>query len=133
MEVVLVDMAWLKPHEEVQPHRVDELRSQFEKEGHVDVPLLVDRSTGTILDGHHRFTVGQVLGLHRMPALLFDYLDETRIAVDTWPGCGREHITKQEIIDLALRGERTPPKTSRHRIDVPIPTIEVALADLRDD
>ena len=62
MEVVLVDMAWLKPHEEVQSHRVDELRSQFEKEGHVDLPLLVDRSTGTILDGHHRFTVGQVLG-----------------------------------------------------------------------
>lgn len=126
-----MDMAWLKPHEEVQPERVRELRAQFEASGHVDLPLLVDRVTGTILDGHHRFTVGQVLGLDRMPALLFNYLDEPRIAVDTWPDCGRENITKEEIIEIAARGERTPPKTSRHHIDVPIPMIQVALSELR--
>lgn len=131
MEITLVDMAWLKPHEEVQPERVRELRAQFEASGHVDLPLLVDRVTGTILDGHHRFTVGQVLGLDRMPALLFNYLDEPRIAVDTWPDCGRENITKEEIIEIAARGERTPPKTSRHHIDVPIPMIQVALSELR--
>ena len=66
-----------------------------------------------------------------MPALLFDYLDEARIAVDTWPGCGRESITKEEIIEMAARGDRTPPKTSRHHIDVPIPVIQVPLSELR--
>ena len=131
MEITLVDMAWLKPHEEVQPERVTELQAQFEASGHVDLPLLVDQVTGTILDGHHRFTVGQVLGLTRMPALLFNYLDEPRIAVDTWPDCGRENITKEEIIEIAARGERTPPKTSRHHIDVPIPMIQVPLSELR--
>ena len=131
MEITLVDMAWLKPHEEVQPERVAELQAQFEASGHVDLPLLVDQVTGTILDGHHRFTVGQVLGLTRMPALLFNYLDEPRIAVDTWPDCGRENITKEEIIEIAARGERTPPKTSRHHIDVPIPMIQVPLSELR--
>ena len=131
MEITLVDMAWLKPHEEIQPERVTELQAQFEASGHVDLPLLVDRVTGTILDGHHRFSVGQALGLARMPALLFDYLDEARIAVDTWPGCGRESITKEEVIEMAARGERTPPKTSRHHIDVPIPMIQVPLSELR--
>ena len=67
MEITLVDMAWLKPHEEIQPERVTELQAQFEASGHVDLPLLVDRVTGTILDGHHRFSVGQALGLARMP------------------------------------------------------------------
>ena len=92
----------------------------------------MDRASGTILDGHHRYTAGLALGLSRLPALLFDYLSEESIRVDTWPGCGRESITKQEIIELASRGERTPPKTSRHHIDVPVPKIRVPLDELRE-
>ncbi len=132
MEVELVQVTWLKPHEHIRPERVEQLRMKIQQNGYLHKPLLVDRVSGTILDGHHRYTAGQVLGLSLLPALLFDYLDEERIRVDTWPGCGRESITKKEIIDLAIRGERTPPKTSRHHIDVPIPRIRVPLDTLRE-
>lgn len=132
MEVELVQVTWLKPHEHIRPERVEELRMKIQQNGYLHKPLLVDRVSGTILDGHHRYTAGQALGLSLLPALLFDYLDEERIRVDTWPGCGRESITKKEIIDLAIRGERTPPKTSRHHIDVPIPRIRVPLDTLRE-
>lgn len=132
MDVELVHVTWLKPHEHIRPERVEELRLKIQHNGYVHKPLLVDRASGTILDGHHRYTAGQALGLSKLPALLFDYLSEERIRVDTWPGCGRESITKEEIIDLATRGERTPPKTSRHHIDVPIPRIRVPLDELRE-
>ena len=132
MEVELVQVTWLKPHEHIRPERVEQLRMKIQQNGYLHKPLLVDRVSGTILDGHHRYTAGQALGLSLLPALLFDYLDEERIRVDTWPGCGRESITKKEIIDLAIRGERTPPKTSRHHIDVPIPRIRVLLDTLRE-
>ncbi|DAC17129.1 MAG: transcriptional regulator [Euryarchaeota archaeon TMED141] len=132
MEVELVQVTWLKPHEHIRPERVEQLRMKIQQNGYLHKPLLVDRVSGTILDGHHRYTAGQALGLSLLPALLFDYLDEERIRVDTWPGCGRESITKKEIIDLAIRGERTPPKTSRHHIDVPIPRIRVPLDTLRE-
>ena len=132
MEVELVQVTWLKPHEHIRPERVEQLRMKIQQNGYLHKPLLVDRVSGTILDGHHRYTAGQALGLSLLPALLFDYLDEERIRVDTWPGCGRESITKKEIIDLAIRGERTPQKTSRHHIDVPIPRIRVPLDTLRE-
>ncbi|MAI09110.1 MAG: transcriptional regulator [Euryarchaeota archaeon] len=131
MEVHLVDVEWLKPHEETRRDRVEELRQKIAGNGFVHKPLLVDQVTGTILDGHHRYTAGLALGLTRLPALLFDYLNDHRIAVDTWPESGRDHITKEEILALAMNGESTPPKTSRHTMELPIPKIRVPLDDLR--
>ena len=109
MEITLVDMAWLKPHEEIQPERVTELQAQFEASGHGSAAL------GGPRHRHHPRRTSPLFrwtGPRPCPyaALLFDYLDEARIAVDTWPGCGRESITKEEIIEMAARGDRTPPK-----------------------
>ena len=131
METELVDIAWLRPHEEIQPERVEALREKLQSQGFIHKPILVDRASGTILDGHHRYTASLELGLTRMPALLFDYLEDDSIVVDLWPSATIESISKQDIVDLASRGERLTPKTSRHTLPADVPRIAVPLSDLR--
>ena len=96
-------------------------------------PLLVDRKTGSILDGHHRFAVAKQLQLKQVPAVLIDYLTNASIDVEVWPGCGRDTITKQDVIDMSLSEDLFPPKTSRHRYVETLPPISVPLAELREE
>ena len=63
MEVELVPISWLKPHEEVKPSNVDSLHDITLRWNAYTKPLLVDGRTGTILDGHHRYHVGLRIGL----------------------------------------------------------------------
>ena len=129
MEVVLVDSGLAQAsRRQYSPDRVDELRSQIREGGACSTcHLLVDRSVG-----HHPRRASPVhrqakcLGLHRscLPCC-FDYLDEDRgSAVDTWPGCGREsHHQAGDHRPWRCEVSGRRPKTSRHHIDVPIPTI----------
>jgi ParB-like chromosome segregation protein Spo0J len=94
-------------------------------------PLLIDRSTGTILDGHHRFHVAMRLELLCVPCVLIDYLEDGMIELDVWPNCGREDVTKKEVIEAALTGDLFSPKTSRHRLSDHLPPIAVPLSRLR--
>jgi len=131
MDVDIVEMAWLRPHEEVRRPRVDELRHNLLEQGIMHTPILVDRASGTILDGHHRYTASLELGLVRIPAMMFDYLEDESITVDVWPDAERTSITKEDIVALAARGERLAPKTSRHTLPAEVPHIAVPLDDLR--
>ena len=130
-DVTLVPLTWLKAHEEIKVRNRDKLLEMTERWGGYTKPLIVDRATGAILDGHHRHSVGVLLGLKRVPAICLDYLTDERIEVDVWPGCGRESITKDDVIKMSLSAEVFPPKTSRHRIADETPPIFVALETLR--
>jgi len=98
-------------------------------------PLLVDRDSGSILDGHHRYNAALGLGLKRVPVALVDYLTDDSITVDVWPGGdhGIEKISKQDVIDMCLSADVFPPKTSRHTFREPLLPIFVPLDELRDD
>ena len=116
-DVRVVPISWLKPHEQTIPTNLDLVHQQVVDAGAYTKPILVDRVTGTILDGHHRHAVGRRLGLTRLPALLIDYQSDPTIQLDVWPACGRTELTKQEVIDMALSPSVFPPKTSRHSFD----------------
>lgn len=133
VDVELVPLDWLKAHEQIRPLRLNQLRDKLEVQGYVHKPLLVDRETGCILDGHHRFRSAHMLGLKRMPCLMFDYLDDDRITVDVWKGGEVDRISKRDVIDRALEGRLYTPKTSRHVIPFPVPRLRVPLEVLRDD
>ena len=82
-----VDIEWLCPHERVvNEERVDALVDAILRWGCYRKPLLVDKASGSILDGHHRYFSAQRLGLKRVPAALVDYLQDESISVDVWPG-----------------------------------------------
>ena len=133
MNVELVPIVWLKPHEEVKPRNVDKLHEMTLRWSAYTKPLLVDRETGTILDGHHRYHVGVRIGLSRLPVIKVDYLEDERIELDLWPASALESLTKQQIIDTALSENLFPPKTSRHRFSDYLPPIAVPLDLLRID
>ncbi|KAF1318533.1 hypothetical protein FI667_g13894, partial [Globisporangium splendens] len=133
-EVQLVDIEWLKSHEEIVSwERVSGLKKATISWDAYTEPLLVDIKTGAILDGHHRYNVGVQLRLKQLPAVLVDYLGDDTITVDVWPGCGRSKLTKEEVIAMALSPNVFPPKTSRHRFTESLPPISIPLSILRQN
>ncbi|HJM30061.1 MAG: hypothetical protein QF365_00220 [Candidatus Thalassarchaeaceae archaeon] len=131
MEVELIPLEVLRPHEQVIAKKVDQLERMTHRWNAYTKPLLLDGKTGTILDGHHRYHVALRIELQCVPCVLIDYLNDDSIELDVWPNCGRESITKQEVIDSALSGKLMVPKTSRHRLSDHLPPIAVPLQRLR--
>ena len=133
MDVELVPIAWLRPDEKVNPLNFDTLHEMTLRWSAYTKPLLVDRESGTILDGHHRHQVGIRIGLSRLPVIKVDYLEDESIELDIWPASTLESLTKQQVIDMALSENVFPPKTSRHRFSDHLPPIAVPLDLLRID
>lgn len=130
-EVELVDISWLKPHEEVvSEERVQSLIKATIQWNAYKLPLLVDKISGAILDGHHRYAVGCEIGLKKLPVILVDYLHDESIDVTVWPGCGRDEITKEDVVNMSLSDEVYPPKTSRHNFVDSLVAISVPLLKL---
>ena len=130
-DVELVSIEWLKPHEEIRIKNMQQLKTMTLRWGGYTKPLLVDAGSGAILDGHHRYNVGQSLSLKRLPALLCDYLNDKDVEVEARPNSGLETLSKQEVLDMALSGELFPPKSSRHVLANDIPPIMVSLEELQ--
>ena len=130
IDIDLVDRDLLKGHEEVIQDNLQTRLSKMRVSGFYK-PIIVDASTMIILDGHHKCTAAALLNLDRVPVILVDYLGDESIDVDVWSGCGRESITKQEVIEMGLSDEVFPPKTSRHSFAFDVPSIHIPLEDLR--
>ena len=130
MKVELVPLEILRPHEQILPKKVDQLEKMTHRWNAYTKPLLLDRLSGTILDGHHRYHVALRLELICVPCVFIDYLEDDSIELDVWPNCGRDTVTKQEVIDAALSGILFSPKTSRHRLSDHLPPIAVPLSRL---
>lgn len=129
--ITLVDINWLKAHEEiVSEDRVHKLKEAILEWNSYRLPLLVDARSGAILDGHHRYAVGRVMGLSRLPVILVDYLNDDTISVDVWPECGIDCLSKEDVIEMSLSDEVFPPKTSKHDFVSSLETINVPLSKL---
>ena len=126
----LVEVARLRPHEQTLPWRVEEMVEKIQRNNFFHKPLLVDRSTLTILDGHHRHQASLRLGLKLVPVMVFDYLDDERVVVEARPPATPESVSKALVMHVAANGLLMEPKSSKHRIHVEIPRLRVPLADL---
>ena len=130
MKVELVPIEILRPHEETIPKKVEELERMTHRWKAYVLPLVIDRNTGVILDGHHRHQVALRLNLQCLPCVLVDYLGDESVELDVWPNCGRDSITKEEVVQAGLQEELFPPKTSRHRLSDHLPPISMPLTRL---
>ena len=130
MKVDLVPMEILRPHEQTRPKKVDELEKMTNRWNAYVLPLVVDKNTVVILDGHHRHQVALRLGLQCLPCVQVDYMGDETVELDVWPNCGRESITKEEVVQAGLQGDLFSPKTSRHRLSDHLPPISVPLSRL---
>jgi len=122
----------LLPHEEVIPRNLDAMMKRLVNSGRFFQPLLVDSASNVILDGHHRWNAAKALGLDLVPVVAIDYLNSEEVSVSVWPGCGRDSITKEEVVEMGVSGSLFPPKTSRHRFSFKLPKIGVPLDDLME-
>lgn len=123
----LVPIERLRIHEQVEPADVRHLVGLLRSAGEVQEPLLVERRTLTILNGHHRYHALKTLGARVAPAWLVDY-DDPAIELDRWgPG---PPISKSDVLDHAARGVPFGVKTTRHTVRFELPYRPTALADL---
>ncbi len=103
----------LKPHEQINRSRIVELFSEITTDGVLKHPVIVDKNSLVVLDGHHRVTVLAKLGCIFVPACLVDYHNES-IQVVSWRDHAQHTITKQSVLMAGITGRLFPPKTSRH-------------------
>ena len=130
-DVVIVDVKWLKPHEEIKTKARDKLLDMTKRWGGFTKPVLVDSITGSLLDGHHRLSVAKELGLSKIPAICLDYLSSDEIILELWPNNCYDSITKSMVIEMCESNDLFPPKTTKHTTIFDLPPILVSLDELR--
>ena len=130
VDIDLVERDSLRGHEDVIPANLDQRTEKLVNRGFYK-PIVVDATTMVILDGHHKWTASRVLELHKVPVVSIDYLGDASVVVDVWPDCGRDSITKQEVIEMGLSEDVFPPKTSRHSFGFELPEIQIPLDTLK--
>lgn len=130
MDIVLIKMSKLIPHEEIKQKKLSKLIDLVKKRGGFYEPILVDRETKILLDGHHRYNTALHLGLNLIPGIEVDYLEDESIQVEPWPGKEEMEITKQSVLSMAKSGNLFPPKTSKHSISTEYPKQFFSLEEL---
>ena len=130
-DVVMVEVNWLKPHEQIKLKARDKLLDMTKRWGGFTKPVLVDSVTGSLLDGHHRLSVAQELGLSKIPAICLDYLSSEDITLELWPNTDFDSITKSMVIQMCESVDLFPPKTTKHTTIFDLPPILVSLDDLK--
>ena len=129
-DIELVSIDLLRGHEEVISNNVIKRIRKLEKKGFYK-PIIVDRETLVILDGHHKCRAASKLELSFVPVILIDYLKDDSVTVTTWPDCGKKSITKYEVIERGISEFLFSPKTSRHLFNFDLPKISIPLSKLR--
>ena len=116
-ECELIAPALLQPHEEIDAERLVRLVEEIGRAGTFYPPLLIDKKSRVILDGHHRWRASARLGFALVPCYSVDYLQDPTIRVmSRRPDI---EVTKQSVLDMALSGRTYPKKTTRHMYDLP--------------
>jgi len=100
----------LRPHEAIDEGLLDQMIEKLKRYGLKD-PIVVDKETKVILDGHHRYAACKALGMRVIPCLLIDYRSP-EISVE--PRRPEIPVSKEEVIRRGLEGDLYPPKTTRH-------------------
>jgi hypothetical protein len=109
----------LREHESISEEHVRELAKDIRLRGLMR-PIVIDAGSGTILDGHHRFSAFRRLGRKAIPALLLDYFDP-RVVLESRAG-----VTKEQVVRRAAEGNRYPQKTTKHSIRISSGLIHVS-------
>ena len=111
MEIVLLKLKELREHEEIESVYLEKIKRQIQNDGILKKPIVVDKNTKIILDGHFRFNALKQLGYFKIPVLSVDY-NSPDILVTAWRD--GEIVTKKHVIIAGLTGKKLPPKTSKH-------------------
>jgi len=76
LQLEIVPVSSLVPHEEIIPDAVDKLLLEFSNWTNLQNPVIVDENS-MVLDGHHRFFVFKALNFKYIPVCRINYLRES--------------------------------------------------------
>lgn len=127
-QIKLISLADLKAHEKTDFQRTKSVRKMLKRTGYFSQPILVDRKTKIILDGHHRSQILALLGLKKIPALMVNYRSPRIKVLSRRKGL---KINKGVVLHKAENGELFPCKTTKHLISWRLPKISVPFEKLK--
>ncbi len=130
MKYEIVPISRLIPLEQVFPIHLKNLEEMIDRDGFILKAIIIDKNTGIILDGSHRYVYFLKKGFKTAPVHLIDYDDENirvgtrlrhRFLIEE-----EINISKYECKRRALKGDLFPPRTTRHffpfrKVDISLP------------
>lgn len=131
--VTLVPIEDLRPLERVFPAHLDRIADALNRDGIVRKPIIVDRATGAVMDGSHRYAALLRDGYRLAPVRWADYDDEnirvgSRLA-DRMHTTGPT-LTKQDCRAAVKAGRLLAARSTRHFFPWPKTDDPVPLSDL---
>jgi hypothetical protein len=125
--LAIKEVSFFRVSEEVIEADVQALATRIAAAGAWIAPISVERNTGIIMDGNHRWHAGVRLGLTHLPCILLDYADP-RVTVYEWEV--DRPFPVADIFRVVMNRQVFPYKTTRHLFAPALPRTEVALAEL---
>ncbi|MFA5076591.1 MAG: ParB N-terminal domain-containing protein [Patescibacteria group bacterium] len=130
-KVIYLPIKKLKPHERISTRRVQQLIKYINGRGLFTTPIIVEKNSKTILDGHHRVAALRLLGCSLVPAIMVDYRSQY-IKVYLRHNHLPMELLKDLVIKTASNGVILPHKTTRHLLATGrVRNINCGLASLR--
>ncbi len=128
-KLMLMDPNELLSHERIGALGVIIVLWELVRSGTFTRPILIDASSKTILDGHHRRAAARILGLKKVPCWCVEYLADPSVTLASRrPGM---HVDKREVVRRGAVGDLYPRKTTKHGYIVP-KSVAFPLSRLRD-
>lgn len=127
MEIKLIDIKLLRPHEETNLIHLEKLHEKINKDGFWSNPIIIDSDTNIIMDGHHRYSFAKIAGFSLVPCYEMSYSSKN-IEVFHWET--GEPFPYQHIFEVVNSGKVFPAKTTRHQFNKKFDEIKLDLAQL---
>lgn len=128
--VVLIPIVELRAHEKVCPQRLAVIKGLIKRSGRINNPVIVDRKTLIILDGHHRVESLRQLNCRLVPAMMVDYFSDQVRVVSRRVEFKAEDL-KTKVIETVLAGKLMPDRSTKHLIKNRILGVKIKLNQLK--
>ncbi len=132
LEIAIVNVDDLHPHEEVIPREVKSLSERIYRDNALHHPILVDKNSSTVLDGMHRLAAIKNLGCNKILVCFVDYLNPL-IAVHGWYRCYREKISIDQIEKIDEKKSLQPASRNLDEIQGNLESRSIDLSILTDN
>ncbi|BBH54266.1 ParB N-terminal domain-containing protein [Fluviispira sanaruensis] len=119
-----IEVEKLIPHENFDYDAIILLISKISKDGFWRSPVVIDKKTQIIMDGHHRVEVAKRMGVKNIPCYLMNY-GEKYIDVLNWHT--NEKFDVNSIFETVRVGKKFPVKTTRHIFLIPLYNVKIDL------
>jgi len=120
-----IEIKKIRDHEAVDEDHLEEIKARICHSGIFKEPIVVDKKTLVVLDGHHRLNSCRRLGFKKIPCLVVNYLTDRKIKVVS----RRKNIfvNKNEVIKMGLSDRVFPKKTTKHFIPGRIKNLKIPI------